>query len=423
MPQPYYYPVDVADPTEMMTGAARAASSIMAVRQQKQAMQDTEAQKIALAEQQRQMQRDLSALSAAPTVEGIAQAMVKYPQLAEQFKKVSDVFGPEEQRKRMKASSDIFAAYTQGHYEQAANIADDYGDAADAQGNPGEAKSFRDMSRVIRLDPKQVAAPLGMMLHAHVGNDTFLKTYSELQKKPLEVEKATAEASKAGTEAKYAESKAQAEIAHTQAQTASLGAQAEIAKETNRINAMKAQAEKTTDALKKKELDLKIAEAEQKRDDMVRTKRADFQSAQSQIDNMVNTLDKIQNVSSDVLRAATGPVMQYIPTIRDRTADFEELVTLAKDQSFMAQIPYMKGLGALSDAEGRALKNSLQNLSLRQSSGQFMASVKEASRLLLKARSYLAERYGLPSSPVDTPAVAPKPEEIDALMRKYGGTK
>ena len=420
MPQPYYYSVDVADPTDMMLGSARAANAIMTVRQQKQDMQDAEAQKIALAEQQRQMQRDLSALSAAPTVEGVAQAMVKYPQLAEQLKKVSDVFGPEEQRKRMKAASDIFAAYTQGHYDQAANIADDYGDAADAQGNPGEAKSFRDMSRVIRLDPTQVAVPLGMMLHAHVGNDSFLKTYGELQKKPLEVEKLTAEASKAGIEAKYADAKAQAEIAHTQAQTASLGTQAEIAKETNRINAMKVQAEKATDALKKKELSLKIAEAEQKRDDAARAKRADFQEGQARIDNMVNTLDKIGQVGGWTLWRATGPVADLAPTILGSTSDFEELVNLANSQAFVNQVPLLRGFGALTEREGDKLQRSLQNLSLRQSGEQFMESVKESTRLLLKARAFLAEKYGIPSSIPDTPAVYPTQEEIDAASKKYG---
>ena len=55
-------------------------------------------------------------------------------------------------------------------------------------------------------------------------------------------------------------------------------------------------------------------------------------------------------------------------------------------QSFMAMIPQMKGTGALSDAEGKKLAASLQNFSLKQSPEQLMSSVKEAQRLMLKAR-------------------------------------
>ena len=81
----------------------------------------------------------------------------------------------------------------------------------------------------------------------------------------------------------------------------------------------------------------------------------------------------------------------------------------------------MKGLGALSDAEGKKLSAALQNFSLRQSPERLMENVREAQRLLLKARENVARRYGVPETVPDTPASQPTPEEINELLQQYGG--
>jgi hypothetical protein len=81
----------------------------------------------------------------------------------------------------------------------------------------------------------------------------------------------------------------------------------------------------------------------------------------------------------------------------------------------------MKGLGALTEAEGKKLQSSLQNLSLTQSPEQLTANVREAQRLILKGRKNLADRTGVPQGVPDTPAAQPAASEIDALLKKYGG--
>ena len=87
----------------------------------------------------------------------------------------------------------------------------------------------------------------------------------------------------------------------------------------------------------------------------------------------------------------------------------------------MAQIPKMKGTGALSEGEGKKLQASLQNFSLKQSPERLIDNMKEAQRLILKGRSNLAKKYGVPDAVPDTPAAAPSAGEIDALLKKYGG--
>jgi hypothetical protein len=93
-----------------------------------------------------------------------------------------------------------------------------------------------------------------------------------------------------------------------------------------------------------------------------------------------------------------------LPTASQAVADFEALVETLGSQAFLAQIPKMKGSGALSEKEGDKLQASLQNLSLKQSPDQLKKSVTEAMRLLEKGRATAAERAGLPSTPRDVPA-------------------
>lgn len=78
-------------------------------------------------------------------------------------------------------------------------------------------------------------------------------------------------------------------------------------------------------------------------------------------------------------------------------------------------------MGALSNAEGEKLQSALQNLNLRQSDKQLVSNVKEAQRLILKARSNIAKRYGMPDTTPDTPAAQPSAGDINDLLKKYGG--
>ena len=89
-------------------------------------------------------------------------------------------------------------------------------------------------------------------------------------------------------------------------------------------------------------------------------------------------------------------------------------------QAFLSQIPQMKGFGALSDNEGKKLSRALQTFNTKQSTPQFIFNLKEAQRLMQKARSNLATKYGVPDTVPDTPAAQSSPEEIDSLLKQYG---
>ena len=85
-------------------------------------------------------------------------------------------------------------------------------------------------------------------------------------------------------------------------------------------------------------------------------------------------------------------------------ADFESLVETLGSQVFIAQIPKIKGAGALSEKEGDKLQASVQNLGLKQSPARLIENVNEAVRLMEKARKNLADRSGLQTPALDVPA-------------------
>jgi hypothetical protein len=84
-------------------------------------------------------------------------------------------------------------------------------------------------------------------------------------------------------------------------------------------------------------------------------------------------------------------------------------------------------MGQLSNAEGEKLQSALQSLSLKQSPERLMENIREAQRLMLKARGNIEARYGAAPSVPDTPAartaapVAPGApvRSVDDLVRQY----
>ena len=186
---------------------------------------------------------------------------------------------------------------------------------------------------------------------------------------------------------------------------------------------MNAAANREANAIKRQELRLKVDEAIAKRDETARGKIAEVESANSNIDNMLNTIDRVMSNPSlkDVVGSFEGRMPAAASMLDDQESDAIALLDTLGSQAFLAQIPNIKGMGALSNAEGEKLQSALQNLSRAQSEKQLTSSLKEAQRLMIKARKNVADRYGVKQSVPDTPAVTPSSSEVDALLKKYGG--
>lgn len=297
-------------------------------------------------------------------------------------------------------------------------------------GREDQAKAYDTWAQLAELDPAGSQAVIGGMLQGLPGGEKALEGWVKVQgerraqeRQPAEMTKLQAEAQKSAVAAKFAESEAVLDLQKKGWDITKVQEDIKVAKQNASIAALNAKLAKENNTIKRQELDIKLQEMKDKRDTSIREKTADVESARATMDNMLNTADRILKTPMSVIGSAAGPVSSRIPTVSQNTADLEALVETLGAQSFLAQIPSIKGMGALSNAEGEKLQAALQNLSLKQSPERLVENIKEAQRLILKGRSNLSKRYGVPDSVPDTPAVQTSPADIDALVKKYSGVK
>lgn len=419
MPNPFNYTLQNVDPAQSMINALQIGAGINQVEQAK-----------SQAAIQEQMNQDFGALADNPTPEAIAQISAKYPHLSEDLKRVHGMLSEEQKNSKVQQASQVYSALQANEPEIAQNILEELAVANENSGDSQEAKVLRDLSKLIELNPNAAQITAGTFLAANMGADKFTETFTKLQEdrrktglEEAELTEKQSKAYKAAVDADFADSNAAADLRKKGWDILKIQEDIKIAKENSKIAAlnanlrreqlkidkMKDSTQREQNQLRLQEMQLKLQEMENKRDSAVREKVANVEAARSNIDNMMNTVDRIVDTPLNVIENATGPIDDVLPTFRQSTADFEELVKTVDAQAFLAQIPNIKGMGALSNAEGEKLAAALQNFSLRQSPEQLMKNMKEAQRLLLKARKNLADRNGLPETIPDRPEVETSP--------------
>lgn len=357
------------------------------------------------------------------------------PKMSAEVLKAREAASKEQAQAAIGHGMQVVAALRSPSPEVGVQMLEDRATALENSGKKQEAARFRQVAEQAKQNPAAASNLVGIGLAglpgakeafdslAKLGEDRRAEEQAPgaLRKVNADAAKAEADAAEAAIKAKYGEQsvlldlqKKGWDITHIQQDIA-------IRKEANRIAAMQAAASSAGNELKRQELGIQIKRAQTDLDQQVRTRAADVESARSSIDNMLNTADRILAVPDDTRRAALGGLDSRLPTLQSDVADFEALVENLGAQTFIAQIPAMKGTGSLSEREGDKLQASLQNLSLKQSPQQFETNIREVQRLMIKARKNLTTRYGLPETVPDTPAAAPGAAEIDALVKKYGG--
>lgn len=430
MAQPFNYMLNVPDPTQSVMGGVQNALNISNMMSQRNLAEQKALELQTAREKQAQMDSDLGALSQNPTPSALASMMVKYPSLSENFKKTYDVLSSEQKDSRIKQASQVYAAMQAGKPEVAQQLLLEQAAAARNAGMEQDAQAAETVAELVKLNPATAETSTGLLLASAMGPDKFAETFTKLQGERREAElqpskltESQAKAQKAAVEAKFAESGAALDLQKKGWDITKIQEDIKIARQNAGIAAMNAQIAREGNQIKREENQLKLRDMIDKRDEAVRTKAADLESARTNMDNMLNTADRILKTPVGVVGSAAGPVSSRMPTLSQDTADFEALVETLGSQSFMAQIPNIKGMGALSNAEGEKLQAALQNFSLRQSPERLLENVKEAQRLVMKARKNMTARSGLPETIPNTPDVRTSGGDIDALVRKYtGGT-
>lgn len=377
----------------------------------------------AAAELKAQYANDVQAYFAKPSASGLSMLTAKYPGQREAFKDIGDRMSAEQKAVELPVMAQAFHAITTGKPDAAKLLVDQQIEGMQNSGM--DATKLKMIRSQLDSDPTQVAGLIGLV-GSSIDPDGWGKMMGEKRAQDLQpslVRKGAAEAGAAEVKARFAESEAALDLEKKGWDIKKLQADIDIDRQNARIAAMNAAANREANAIKRQELRLKVDEAIAKRDETARGKIAEVESANSNIDNMLNTIDRVMSNPSlkDVVGSFEGRMPAAASMLDDQESDAIALLDTLGSQAFLAQIPNIKGMGALSNAEGEKLQSALQNLSRAQSEKQLTSSLKEAQRLMIKARKNVADRYGVKQSVPDTPAVAPSSSEVDALLKKYGG--
>lgn len=440
--QPNDYSLHLPDPTQNVLGAVQLGSGLM----QLQAAKTTIAQHELAVKQQQAMQQDLSKVASNPNPAAVAQLMVKYPQMSEQFKRGYDALGAEQQKAKTNQASQVYSALLAGDNDTAYSTLKGYAEAYRNSGMTQDADSSDALAEIIKLHPEHAKTTAGIYLASAMGPEKFQETFSKLESErrerdlePSKLSEAQAAARTAATKADFAQSEAVMDLQKKGWDIYKIQEDVKIAKENNRIAAMKAAADKETNDLKRQELQDKLKDAQLARDQKVRDTAASVEQSRSTIDNSLSTIDRLlQNPAlNDVVGSAQGATVvgETLNTINplkwnsdDRANAIADIETI-KSQTFLNQLQQLKnssatgasGMGALSEKEGERLMNGIQSLTRRQSEEQFRSNLGEVQRLLLKSRKGLVDKFGVPDTVPDTPNAKASPNEVDDLVKKYGG--
>ncbi len=217
--QPIDYSIDVKDPFNAALQGVQQGAAISDLKNNQAANEAARQSAI-------QMQRDMGALATNPnaTGEDYAKLTMKYPQMADHFKKSWDMLDSAQQQSQLDHVSQVHAALTNNKTDIATKLLEDQAVALENSGKTDEATNARNMAEFIRLNPQAARAATGLKLSSIMGPEKFATTFSTLgaeqrasEEQPYKVMSSAADAETKIVEAANAETKVNLENEKLQA--------------------------------------------------------------------------------------------------------------------------------------------------------------------------------------------------------------
>lgn len=195
----------------------------------------------------------------------------------------------------------------------------------------------------------------------------------QLAQKALEIRNTESQIS-GRTEEKQAQRALQLQMAQEKNQTAK-----EIAADRNALMAQIAQANSAlrgaNSDVQRQLIEQRIQDLQAKADEKQQTLQTQAQGRVASFDSALDTLDLVSKHpgKKDVVGALSGGVMSIIPGTN--AAGFASQLETFKAQTFIPQVAALKGMGALSDAEGKKLTAAVGALDVKMKPTEFDAAV------------------------------------------------
>lgn len=154
-------------------------------------------------------------------------------------------------------------------------------------------------------------------------------------------------------------------------------------------------------------IEQRIADLQAKAEDKAAQLQSQAQGRVAAFDSALDTLNVIATHpgKKDVVGALTGGVRSMIPGTD--AAGFAAQLETFKAQTFIPQVAALKGMGALSDAEGKKLTAAVGALDPKMKPREFDAQIAKIKADLEAARQRALTMPGMPKTPAAPAAAAP----------------
>lgn len=420
-------------PTQSFTQGLQAGvvtADVLAAQQQKQA---------ALAQKQ-QMNADLALLSQNPTPEAIGKLSIKYPQLSEQLKRSADVLAPSAQQAQLDHATQVYAAINNNEPGVAQDLLKERATALRNSGDERGAAAADTMATLIKDHPEFAKTTIGLRLASSLGADKFTAAFTGIggeqraaAEAPVDLRTKTAGAAKAEADARTAGANATVAQATIPEQIAKPASDLATAEQKRRLDQFDAEIRSADSQTRRGELTLArekyVAEQGLKQQDI-------GASSQAQIDSAQMALDNIKSLRNNpILKDTTGNSWAGIGTVLGQmlgnvpgteNKDFRGQLESLKSQIFLPAVQQVKGMGALSNAEGEKLTASVAALDANMSPAAFKNALGVVERYMTKGLQKGLAAKNVPTQGGGFVANHPtfgtiKEGDINRLMKQYPG--
>lgn len=390
MVSPIDYTLDVANPFQAAMQGFQSGQQVVNNSEIIKAQRAAEARKQLEAMQQQQMQKDLYDFSLIPnkTYEDYSTIILKHPSLQEPILKSWELKSDGDKKQMFSTSSQVYTALRNNNSAVAKDILDTQISSYENSGYKQEALNLKNLRAQIDQNPQMVKDRLGMTMRTAYP-DQF-KNLSDglntLEMQPLEMAKTKAETAKINAEANdiplAAEDRKQGVVNQgtkieydNQYNYDKLGQDQQqfIAglDSTERIAAAKLRAAKNETSIQRVERLEKVE---------------NFANAAQTAAEASKNAARLANLANENSGAYWDRLVRQVPGTSENT--FAKDIESLKSQVFLAQVEKMRGLGALTDREGDAIRSSIASLDINQGPEVVQKNLsKIAQQLSLAAQS------------------------------------
>jgi hypothetical protein len=365
--EPINYSIDVKSPFDQAIAGYGAGAAIRNDQQQQAQVQLQQ-------QRQQQMQKDLFALSSNKNAgaQDYAAIMTKYPEVGDHLKRSWDVLDADQQKIRLGQASQVFAATQSGNNDVALDLINKQMEAAKNSGDMQTYTGLKALADGAAIHPESLKTSSALMLSSILGPEKFASTYATLGDQGRAAQKAPVELAKTQEEINASQTK-------------------------QKLDALDVQIRQADSETKRGELQLQRDKLQKEYDLKTQTAQND---AQSQSDGLVQGLATVDALMKHPgLSSGTGMGSSVTSFFNGTDAkDFRVQLETLKSQQFLTAAKELKGMGALSDAEGARLEKSIASLDPSQSTSQFKTNLGVIRSTLQKAQAKLIANGKLPNT-------------------------